>query len=72
MNNASRIPDHKNKRYLPMKKSYTSEFHGKSQMQKDLSRLSPKKSTLNLIRQFARVYTVAKIENGKTVDLFIN
>jgi hypothetical protein len=55
-----------------MKKAYTSEFHGKNQMQKELSRYNPKKTTVNLLKQFARSYAVEKSENGKTVELFLN
>ena len=55
-----------------MKKTYASEFHSKSQMQRELTRSNPKKATENLLKQFARVYTVEKSEKGKTVDLFLN
>ncbi|MDP4271315.1 MAG: hypothetical protein Q8909_14520 [Bacteroidota bacterium] len=55
-----------------MKKAYTSEFHGKNKMQNELSRYNPRKSTLNLLKQFARTFTVEKTEKGKTVNLFLN
>lgn len=55
-----------------MKRQYSSMIPSKKRLEKQLPPVCPTDLTLNLLKQFARVYTVAKSENGTTVDLFQN
>ncbi len=55
-----------------MKKHYTSINHSKKNEVQTLFQQNPKKTTMDYLKQFARVYSVETNEKGTTVGLFLN
>ena len=55
-----------------MKKRFTLEEETKHRVIYTTKKENPNKTTVDFIKQFARVYSVEKVKNGSMIELILN